>query len=402
MKRILFVTYGGGHVAMVVPIVKALQMRVDVDVVVMGLTSSRPVLERESIRCFSFRDLPISDVALKRGAELAADLDGHPSVPLEETIAYLGLSYQDMVADYGEKEAANKYSQLGRQAFLPVKLMEKVITEGRYNLVVATNSPRAEQAAIIAAGKLKVRSVCMVDLFALQEIKWISQPGYATKVCVLSDYVKSNLIAAGRSGRDVVVTGNPAFDSLADPDYKVRGEKLRTSKGWESKKVVLWCSQLEPLAHPFTGRSGNPKLPYIIDTELNKICRNHSDEGWHLVVRLHPSETLKIRDTIDGVEYDVSSDLVSQLHAADVVVVTSSTVGLQAALIGKPVLALGMSIFSPDAPYEALGVAKGVDSFHEIDRALESVISGDWVPKAKLPEVGSATTNVVNVINTLI
>lgn len=387
---------------MVIPLVKTLQSRDDCAPVVMGLTTAREVLERESIECFSYRDFPLNSAVREYGMKLAADLPGGSPIPLEESVAYLGVSYKNLVDCYGEEGAAAKYANEGRQAFLPVKVMEKVIADGNYDLVIATNSPRTEQAAIIAAGNMGVPSICMVDLFGLQEMKWLSRQNYAKKICVISEYVKSMLVKAGRKPSDIIVTGNPAFDVLANKEYKIKGRRLREAQGWENKKVILWCSQPEPEKHPFKKITGDPDLPYLIDMEMEKTCRRHAKDNWHLVVRLHPNESVDTRKRIDYVQYDFSFDLPVLLNAVDVVVVTSSTVGLQAALLGVPVLALGMSIFSQDAPYEELGIAKSANTFSEIDAALEDIVNGNWVPELKVPVVGSATQNIISVIDNLL
>ena len=62
------------------------------------------------------------------------------------------------------------------------------------------------------AGKLNIPSVCIVDLFAVKEVAWVGEPGYADKVCVLSEFVKNTLMRAGRNDKDIIVTGNPAFE----------------------------------------------------------------------------------------------------------------------------------------------------------------------------------------------
>jgi len=399
MKKVLFVTYGGGHANMVVPVVKELMKRDFVQVDVLGLTTSRSAFEKQGIPCFSFKDLPIDQEAIAYGEALVENQQSHPLVSYRESVAYVGLSYQSLVRRGGAKEAEELYKAKGRQAFLPVDIMEKLIVDKSYDLVVATNSPRSEQAAIIAAGKLNVPSICMVDLFATQGIKWIGQKGYASKVCVLADAVKDMLVNGGRLPDEVVVTGNPAFDQLANLELDQLGRKLRQTKKWDEKKIILWCSQPEPEVHPFTGEKGNPELPMQIEKALKKACDEHQE--WQLFVRPHPSENLEKREYLEGVEYGREEDLPSLLKAVDVVVVTSSTVGLEAALIGKSVVALNMSIFSPDMPFADMGIAHGVDQLEGLGSAIQEGINKKTFGVA-LPPVGRSTHSVCKVITDLL
>src|SRR6185369_5486111 len=148
-----------------------------------------------------------------------------------------------------------------RQAFLPVRTMTRVLQRVQPDLVVVTNSPRAERAAVIAAAQLGIPSVCLVDLFAVDEVRWIGAPDYARRVCVLNEGVREFLLAAGRRPEQVVVTGNPAFDTLRDPSNAQQGLELRRRHGWNDQRVVLWPSQSEPAIHPFDGTPGDPQLP---------------------------------------------------------------------------------------------------------------------------------------------
>ncbi len=381
---------------MTVPVARQLIQQGCYDVNILALTTARKVVEEVGLPCFSMRDVPLSKDAIRYGKELLNKMgEGHPDVPYEESLAYMGLSYEALVKEYGEIKAAKLYAQKGRQAFLPVTLMEAILADGQYNLVVATNSPRMEQASILAAGNLGIPALCMVDLFAMQEKKWIAQEGYADKVCVLSEAVKKILCDEGREPDDIIVTGNPAFDYLADSSIKEKAKILRSKKGWGNKKVILWCSQPEPEVHPFTGEKGNPKLPFIIEKELQKICNKHED--WHLFVRPHPSENMDKRVQLEHVEYGQDGDLHELLYAVDLVVVMSTTVGLEAALIGKPVVALNMSIFSPDMPYADMGIAYGVDHVEELDNAIQETIDKRMSGVA-LPPVGQSTGSVCKVI----
>ena len=81
-------------------------------VMVLGLTIARVHLEKEGIPCFSFRDLPISNKAIDYGEELASEVEVHPLVPKEETVAYMGLSYESLVDEHGEKKAKLLYEQV--------------------------------------------------------------------------------------------------------------------------------------------------------------------------------------------------------------------------------------------------------------------------------------------------
>jgi hypothetical protein len=376
MSSILFVSYGGGHVAMLAPIAEKL-VSLGYSVTFIALTTARAVVDRLEIPVIGFSDCEeaVGPDALCWGKELARDFPSGGPVSDEETIAYLGASFRDLVAEYGEVEARLRYVKYGRHAFLPLATMLRIIERIAPNLVIATNSPRAERAAILAAGQLGIPSLCLVDLFALQELQWIGQPGFATKLCVLNESIRTMFLAHGRKPEEVVVTGNPAFDGLTAPETLNAGAQLRYARGWDDgKKNILWASQVEPERHPFNDLSGDPSLPRRIESYLRDMVA--ADENLRLVVRYHPSERIVFERGLRVAFSPVSEPIASLLHAVDVVVVTTSTVGLQAALVGRPVISIDKSIFTPDTPYSSIGVSKGVMHLEDLPKALDEALNG--------------------------
>lgn len=369
--RILAVTYGGGHVALVVPVAKEL-MRRGHEVIVLGLTTAAGYLNEQGITSIGFKDLidPQDREAREIGLRLAKELSPSSLVSEEETVAYLGLSYQDMVARLGANKAASEYAEKNRQAFLPISVMRRAISRFSPDLVLATNSPRAERAAILTAKECDIPSVCVVDLFALQEVQWIGEPGYATRVCVLNEAVKSMFLRHGRKDEEIVVTGNPAFDRLQHPEVKAAGMRLRHERGWDDgSTTLLWASQPEPEQHPFAPRRGDLALPRKIEDVLRRFVQDNV--GFRLVVRYHPSERVEFVEG-PGVTFSPTSEnLHVLLHAVDMAIVTASTVGLEASLIGKPVLSVDCSIFTEDAPYSAMGISQGVPAAEDLPSAIQ-------------------------------
>ena len=398
----MLVSYGGGHSALLAPIAQAL-VEVGHPFTFLALTTAGSLLERLGIPFIGFRDLPEArDTDVQRwGYDLAGMLHVGGPVSIEETVAYLGASFRDLVDEYGEADARRRYSESGRQAFLPVATLRRVIERIAPDLVIATNSPRAERAAILAAGQLGIPSVCAVDLFALQEVQWIGQPGYASRVCVLNESVRSMFLAHGRKPEEVVVTGNPAFDRLTAPSTAKAGAEMRHARGWnDGKKTVLWASQIEPERHPFTDLSGDPSLPRRVESHLRDIAA--ADKNLRLVVRYHPSERVVFEPGVRVEFSPVSEPISTLLHAVDAVVVTASTVGLEAALAGRPVVSIDNSIFTPDTQYAAMGVSRGVTDLQDLRIALNEVLAGRGPVFTQGQTGKTATQEILQVIDSLL
>jgi hypothetical protein len=395
MKTVLFVCYGSGHVQMVVPVALAVQRAGMAQVKVLGLTTAAPVVRASGLPLLQFKDFVEAgdEPALQRGRELLQGME--PVDDPEESAAYLGLSYAELEAGAGSEAAQQAYQKLGRQAFLPVRTMTRILERTKPDLVVVTNSPRAERAAVIAARDLSIPVVCMVDLFAIDEVRWIGAPDYAQRVCVLNDQVREFLVGAGRAPEQVVVTGNPAFDSLRDPENVQRGKVLRDRHGWSGQRVVLWPSQAEPAIHPFDGSPGDPQLPSRVLAELVAWTLRNDDAV--LCVRPRAGEPAPLLPASDQIVLTGQDwPLPELLHAIDLVVTLTSTVGLEGHLCGARLVQVLGSVFEAAMPLARFGVADAAVPLEGLAPALDH-----WarVPRRDASQAAApATQRVVQVL----
>jgi hypothetical protein len=224
--------------------------------------------------------------------------------------------------------------------------------------VLATNSPRAERAALLAARRQGVPSVCLLDLFGLWERDWLVRPDYADALCVLNSQVAASLEAAGRPPGHIHVTGNPAFDTIHDPAVIAQAQALRREAGWSTQRVVFYASSPEPDEVTGIAGRGDPAWPRHIETQLIETVQR--DPALALWVRRHPSEAPA--DEIEAAGHPrirvAQGPLHPYLHACDEVVVTVSTVGVEANLAGREVTQVRGSILDGLSPYLAMGIAQ--------------------------------------------
>ncbi|MBW3655849.1 MAG: UDP-glycosyltransferase [Gemmatimonadetes bacterium] len=373
----LFVAYGGGHIAMVLPVARRVRELGLARPLVLALTTAQEPSRAAGLDTVGFADFAdpadgADAAALAYGAQLAAHLPG-AAANLRESAAYLGLNYADLVAQGGPDAAQQAYREFGRQCFRPMPTLRRILKRVRPALVVATNSPRAEQAAVEAARELGIPAVCLVDLFAVDEKRWIGRPGYADRVCVLNEAVRQSLIDQGRRPDEVVVTGNPAFDGLLDAAHRLAGAEVRRALVPDGRKLVLYAPSPEPARHPGRAQDGNPRFPHqVLQALLDWAAQR---PRVRLALRPHPSQRSEF--TLAESEHAVMAGqewpLEPLLHASDAVCITVSTVGLQSWLIGKPVVQVHGSMFDDGAPFSRMGLALGT-ALPDVAAALDTAL----------------------------
>ncbi len=342
--RALFVTYGGGHVGMVLPVIRELEAKwPGMDCQLMALTTGhlKAKAQRPTLGYHDFLHLVDAHAARQWGERLSAG-NTSPDVPMAETIAYLGINYLDLIAQHGEAGAANLYRQHGRYSFLPLHFMRRVIEVLQPDVVVATNSPRSEQAALETAKNLGVPSVGMVDLFGLDSDTYVMRESQPDWTCVITERVRERLIHRGFAADGVVVTGNPAFDGLFSPDNQRLAGAFLAQRGWQGLHPVLFAGHVEPCAHPDTTALAGQSLPREIEAVLREHVRQTPDLA--LIVRYHPSDWSSYPRLPHEPRIHFSEPPREPIHplilASSVVVVQTSTVGLESAVAGKPVISV--------------------------------------------------------------
>ena len=386
-KQLLFVTYGGGHAHMIYPVAQALRQseacaRGELVVHVLGLPAATYTLKANGIECLGFGDFldPVQDAdALAWGRELAAQ---HHSptigVTYEDSVAYLGLNYKDLVTRHGEAEAAQLMAQRGRHAFFPLTVMERVFDRLRPDFVVTSNSPRSEAAAISVANQRGIANLIMTDLFT-------GLGGYKLQgkgITFLNRLAQEMFQADGLVDPAVSefhYTGNPAFD-------KILGLPRDKDPAWMRKhfplvgesKVVLHADM--PAYWDGERQCSHFKTEEETLAELQACHAAAQANGAAYLVRPHPSQERASYERWlagrPGAWLAADCNLHELLANIDLLIARTTTVGLEAALMHKRILQLD-SDFHRDLPLAAMGVAWGANGYTELPRRVGEVLHDD-------------------------
>ena len=383
----MLAAYGGGHINMIIPIFRELEKKKDFQPIVLGLTTACLALEEEGISFVSYKDLVQDgdEDALVYGQKLLKEMGDGTLVPKEESIAYLGLSYKDLVERHGVEGAAQAYKAKGRHAFLPLSIADRIFEKWTPDLLVATNSPKTEKALLLQSKKYSIPSLCVVDLFNVKEFQdRLGKQGYGDKLCVLTEEVKKRLLTYGRLPQEVVVTGNPAFDNLAQESLPKQAQKYKKDRGLEGKKILLWARQTYP---------GDEELYVQTEKFLIEYAGRHSD--LHLLFRPHPNDkrTYSKLPPYVSLSLEAFAQLPVLLQACDVVLSVNSTLALQAAFLQRPVVTLEMSLSSQFCSFASIKASRGVYAWKDLESTLDEALLGK-LDLPIFPPVGHATSKV--------
>ena len=403
--KVLFVCYGGGHVAMVLPVMRALRERVPgVEITLVALTTAYPAAVAAGEAPLGFAELKhLADPAFadEWGPRLSEG-NAHPAVSAGETAAYIGVNLWDLAQQHGMDAALAMYGEQGRYGFYPIHFFRRVLAHFEPDVVVATNSPRSEQAALEAAMDRGIATMSMVDLFAMSFDPYLKRQRQADCITAMLPQVKANLVAAGIEPSRVTVTGNPAFDGLFDPAQREAARRIRAALGWDGLKVVLWAGSVERLPSEVEGIPPGTAFGETVEGILRAWCTSREDVA--LIVRYHPNEAQLFPPGEPHPRVYVSRPLQDPLHpqilAANAVVVTGSTVGVETAAAGVPVLSLESSGSSGVMSYAQVGMSLGVARLADLADCLERALFGPASPTTGL-QPGPAAPRIAQEIERL-
>ena len=161
--------------------------------------------------------------------------------------------------------------------------------------------------------------------------------------------------------------------------------------------MVLWPNQVEPEVHPFDGRIGNPGLPAQALGQLMDWVLSRHDVV--LCIRARAGEQTPVmpvdpRIVLTGQDWP----LAPLLHAADMVVTLSSTVGLEGHLAGCRLVQVLGSVFDAAMPLVSYGIADEAVSLMPDQPFLQVLNRWVMAPRRAKQHPLPATAQVLDVI----
>ncbi|MFO0388293.1 MAG: hypothetical protein ACK502_01040 [Alphaproteobacteria bacterium] len=386
-KTLLFVIYGGGHAHMVYPVVHALRasaafIKGQLHIEVLGLPAAKYTLKVNGVECFGFVDYLRPDVdadAIAWGKELAkAHHSPTVGIDLEDSIAYLGLCYKDIVTRLGEQEAAELFGRKARHAFYPLTIMERIFDDIKPDMVITSNSPRSEAAAIATASGHGIENLIMTDLFTGLG----DYPLKARNITFINAFAKDMFVADGLVDEQISTcyyTGNPAFDRILTlPKEKDAAWMAAHFPQVVGRKTVLHADMP---AYWHTGKKcSHNKTEAEVIQELEACYDAALQAGAYYLIRPHPSQDrafyAKWLENKRDASLAATCDLHELLRNIDVLIARTTTVGLEAAYLHKRIVQLDAD-FHADLPLAKMGIAWGVNSYADLPETLKNALSDD-------------------------
>ncbi|MCT7648030.1 hypothetical protein [Aliarcobacter butzleri] len=345
MGKVLFVSYGGGHINIINEVIKEIIKYKNIDFKVLALTTaydkSVSLFSNKYIKKISdYKDLfkkDIEKINYYGSLILEDNYNASSGISKEDTLIYLGLSMFELVQTHGEQKAFDLYNKKKRQAFLPVNIMKKILEYEDISLVVTTTSPRFEEASLIAANELGIETIQILDLFG--ELYPLPR---ANHIICMNNYISESLKRQGLIENKYYHFGQPAIEKTVKNILSVDKVIIKNKLELNSNKILLYATQKPNIYnedfsyHNFAGyETINDNIFSIFEFLYEKYNIN-------ILVRLHPNEDFndykKWFDKYNFVQYiNNKCNLEESLAICDVLLNQASTVSVEAISANKDV-----------------------------------------------------------------
>lgn len=236
-----------------------------------------------------------------------------------------------------------------------------------------------ERIVVLLARKFNAKSIVLQHGIFIEKSRlpgWIRSfvPLTADKIAVWGPVFRKMLEEKGVSKERIAVTGAPRLDALGK--RKFDNDAFREKMGWKKgEKIVVLATQ------PLTMHT---MPPTVLAEHVADAMKAFLDA--RLVIKIHPLENAsdyravleKARSNCTLIE---KTDLHQLLNCADLAIVHSSTVGLEAMILGKPTIAFAGDFLKSNF-YGLMQNGFVAAERKQLAEFIEKILSGKFDKKA--------------------
>ncbi|QTL34224.1 DUF354 domain-containing protein [Pseudoalteromonas viridis] len=199
-------------------------------------------------------------------------------------------------------------------------------------------------------------------------------------IIVMDDFAKHDMANEGIPSNIIEVCGSPYYEYM--------GTLCKNARlGKNSTKTVLFAC--EPITAVYGNRLGKKIHGYTEKTILNALCeeiqRQDRNKKISLQIRPHPRER-KNRYTAFIARYGFANmnsapSVIDALKGSDMVIGMSSTLLLEAAILGKPIASIQIGASLPSLFYlEQIGRTQSIRHRYQLRRLVQHLLLGHMKP----------------------
>ena len=396
MKKVFIPSYGGGHANIMKLLYSLLKKSFDVEI--LALTLADDIYNNAGIPHNTIKDyLHIFSEAEQEkiteyGKRLAeVEYNPNSAMQYDDCIVYLGMGMMDLVSSLDSLELAEKeFHDKGRKAFCPVQAAKTILQHIKPDIVVLSVNVRFEAAAGIAANELGIPVLYINDLPTFNQLPFYSD------ICVMNEYTQQLYEKSSmKTLKNIYITGQPVFDKLFDINTVEISALIKQLKLEQFKKIIVYLEQTDCQDTPFI-----EDMLFQKSVKLKDVA---------FIMKLHPN-----MDASTEIDYITPNFIKARkiplhplLKAADVAITRNSTSGLEAAILGIPLILIEWPSEWAGMVWSEFDIGIRITSMTDFNKFFEQIIKDPMISCLKEKQhqfynQKNASGNVLSVIEHII
>lgn len=370
MKKIFMVSYGGGHSKILVEIYKKINKNfLNFEIIYLAMTTSKKDLIKENLKFKTLENylniLEINNKEIDLIKDFNITYNYNEYVSNEEHELYNKVCLDELLDKYSFEELRRNLLKYGRRLYLPLKNMKNIIDYEKPDLIITTNAPRFERAALIVGNKMKIPTISIEDLYGdpnetdikidLELQKMDYSKSFGKYICVIDEVAQRNIAKQLLNKNKIFITGNPNFDKLVK---RKREGKISTAEIIKEKKILYLAQSTKDFE--------------IILEHLKNIMKRRKDIT--TIVKLHPNQRVVIEETDNF--FIENKNLEELILESNLVITEYSTSGIEALILDRKVLSIQLDRTKRcPIPFEKFSNTKIVKELPEIESQIDKLFS---------------------------
>jgi len=267
-----------------------------------------------------------------------------------------------------------------------------------------------EKQFIAAARAAMIPSLSVLDFWSNYALRFSDSKGdliyLPDRIAVMDELACQEMQADGIAAARIVVTGHPAWDSLAATRAAFTLAQRRTLRQQcglaEGDWLIIYASQPIPPADRSCEWFDREAAVEALIAAIESVAQRQG-KGALLLIRCHPKEgRLPFRHRSSErirIETQVGGDGRPWLLAADAVVGMATMLLVESALLGRPTLSLRLGLDGIDPfPANRSGLVRAVYRREPVAAALESLLLSPPAVQTLPALAGNASRNVADLV----
>lgn len=372
-NKILVPIFIESQTLILAPVIKKLKEDEKNDVIVLYKSSIRRRMEKslskEGVRgipvdAFWNKDVEkrvrfVSEEIIKKIAFLKR------SKKFRSCITYKGMNIWDAMKDLFD------YYYITRRRIIEIikyiEIIREILNSQKPDIIVLPETlSEIGKPTVILAKKMGIPTLFIQYGFFIKT-GFIYGPSDVDKICVWGRQTKDLMADRWFDPEKIVITGSPKFDKLVKRRFLTKEEVCKKLNLDPNKEIFVFGSQAFP-----------EKENYKIAEMVFKAMKDYPEK--QLVIKQHLREYnenlyKKLAKKIGLRRYTITKDfdLYDLINSCDLLFIRRSTVGLEAVILGKPVISINL-IGKPDSMwFLSFGVASEVKTLSELKSAIKNI-----------------------------